>query len=269
MIDLDAILADKTIPTPPDEDIYTGGSAKDFRQIGVDVLRSLINYAGLKRDSRVLEIGSGIGRVALPLSRWLAREGSYLGYEIDPKGVAWCKRHISSTHPNAQFVHIDVRNQYYNASGGLNVDDVEISGGPFDVAIFCSVFTHLEEKDANAYIKKMSQVLRSDGRLWGTWFLMDEESGRACKAGKTSLAFSYTLGGVHYLSNERSTAAVAYDEPLARALLTASGFEVVHASKGLWCERASPGGGYQDLLVARSTRHSATRPNSSVVQKKF
>ena len=65
------------IPEPPKERIYIGGGS--FRTIGCGIVKELIRNAGLSGQSAVLDIGSGIGRTALPLTQWLDADGRYLG----------------------------------------------------------------------------------------------------------------------------------------------------------------------------------------------
>lgn len=108
---LTKIVGDTSLPTPPSEEIYTGGSSDNFRQIGVRILRSLIRY-GLEPDHNVLEIGSGIGRIAIPLTQWLDEDGRYTGVEIVKRGVDWCKQHIFGKYPNFEFIYLDIKNNF-------------------------------------------------------------------------------------------------------------------------------------------------------------
>ena len=64
----------------PDNAAFTGGTREDFVDVGCAVLGDLI-ARGLKPDSRVLEIGSGLGRIAYPMTFFLD-EGEYVGLEI-------------------------------------------------------------------------------------------------------------------------------------------------------------------------------------------
>ena len=65
------------IPEPPKQRIYTGDA--DFRKIGCGIVKALIRNVDLQPHSAVLDIGSGVGRVALPLTMaGLQREGMWV-----------------------------------------------------------------------------------------------------------------------------------------------------------------------------------------------
>src|SRR5881397_313583 len=67
----------------------------------VEALREL---CGLRRDSRILDIGCGCGRVASALARYISSTGSYDGFDVAKEAVEWCQRHISARFPNFDFV---------------------------------------------------------------------------------------------------------------------------------------------------------------------
>ena len=54
------------------------------------MLKQFIDLGGLKPEHRVLDIGSGIGRVAIPLTEYLNEKGSYEGFDVVELGVNWC-----------------------------------------------------------------------------------------------------------------------------------------------------------------------------------
>ena len=62
---IEIILKNKFMPIPDSKRIFTGndGDIEDFRLQGCNMLRSLVTH-GLKPEHKVLDIGSGIGRVA-------------------------------------------------------------------------------------------------------------------------------------------------------------------------------------------------------------
>jgi methylase of polypeptide subunit release factors len=68
---------------------------RDFAAIG----KSLVSYSrsvgGLQPWHRVLDIGCGCGRVAIPLTHFLNGHGSYDGLDIVPAAVDWCNRSIN------------------------------------------------------------------------------------------------------------------------------------------------------------------------------
>lgn len=241
------------IPVPPKERVFIGGSGDsgEFRAIGCAIAKSLIQTTGLKPGHAVLEIGSGIGRVALPLTQWLEPPGRYVGVEIVTQGVAWCNEHITALYANFEFLHADLQNDYYNPGGqGTTIDfRLPVEPGSFDLAVFASVFTHLDATDADAWLRHVALALRPGGRVWGTWFLMDEATIAACREGRSTLGLNYEENGVFWQGPERSPAAVGFAPWKMQEMVERNGFNVEQRDFGNWCERPHAGGGYQDLVV--------------------
>ena len=95
-----------------------------MRQEGIDVLEEWFRwgeewsmllrvYGHVKRDSSILEIGCGLGRVAFPLRYVLSSDGSYDGFEICQHKVAFLESTFHRLYPNFRFVWADVHNTYY------------------------------------------------------------------------------------------------------------------------------------------------------------
>ena len=63
---------------PPRSKNFTG-SVEGFERSGERLVSSLVELDGLERDSRVLDVGSGMGRLAVPLTRFLGPNGSTRG----------------------------------------------------------------------------------------------------------------------------------------------------------------------------------------------
>jgi SAM-dependent methyltransferase len=240
------------IPSPELFSRYHGGSELEFRFVGAQVLCSLIDRAGLRPDHRVVEVGSGIGRIALPLTNWLGPGGSYLGVEIVREGVDWCRENISAHHPNFRFVHLDIYNAHHNSTGKLDVvaawDPVDI--GRFDIAIFSSVFTHLLRAEAAFYLELVRELLDDGGVMYSTWFLVDGHARKAIAEGKALVAFACEVDGLHHLAKGEPTGAVGYDEYLARLLFERAGLKIIDLVRGSWCGHSPPDGQYQDLIIA-------------------
>ena len=97
---------------PPRGMIFIGSG--DFREMGNTLRDQLVELGGLQPRHRVLDVGCGIGRVAVPLTGYLSREGSYEGFDIVRSGIRWCNRRIGSRYPNFRFIHVDLKNDLYN-----------------------------------------------------------------------------------------------------------------------------------------------------------
>lgn len=93
---------------PPKGLIYTGYG--DFIKHGELHLKYLCEFANLKPEHHVLDIGSGIGRSAVALTKFINSRGSFEGFDVIKIGVDWCKRKITSRYPNFKFQYIDLKN---------------------------------------------------------------------------------------------------------------------------------------------------------------
>jgi SAM-dependent methyltransferase len=91
--------------------------------------RQMLVDHGLTPDSRVLDIGCGTGQMAMALEGYLSDRGAYFGTDIGSEAVAFCRR--TYRRPNFAF-----------AVGDMTGVPFPTSAGPFDLAIFFSVFTH-------------------------------------------------------------------------------------------------------------------------------
>ena len=80
---------------------YRTWSPKAFTRAG-EVARTELTIRGLRPEHRVLDIGSGIGNLAISLAGYL--HGGYDGVEIHPEAVAWCQRTITPRHPGFGFI---------------------------------------------------------------------------------------------------------------------------------------------------------------------
>ena len=100
------------LPAPPPELTFCGDG--DFRAIGAEFLGHFVRLADLRPQHRVLDIGCGIGRMAVPLTQYLFDPGSYMGIDIVADGISWCNRTISTRYENFQFRHLDLFHPLYN-----------------------------------------------------------------------------------------------------------------------------------------------------------
>jgi ubiquinone/menaquinone biosynthesis C-methylase UbiE len=71
-----------------------------FEEIGNRFLDHFIKYGKLKRTDAVLDVGCGSGRMALPLTKYLADSARYEGFDIDKNCIQWCQENITTRYPN-------------------------------------------------------------------------------------------------------------------------------------------------------------------------
>src|SRR5262249_42745118 len=98
---------------PPNRLRFVG--AGDFRAVGDEMVKLLTIVGGLQPDDRVLDIGCGVGRVPLPLTRVLT--ATYDGFDVVKSAVRWCERNITPRPPSFRFHHANLYNSFYNRRG--------------------------------------------------------------------------------------------------------------------------------------------------------
>lgn len=160
---------------PPKGMIFIGSG--DFRQQGQHILKLLIDHAGLTPESKVLDIGCGIGRLASALTGFLSPTGSYDGFDIVKKGINWCRKQISSRYPNFTFKHIDLKNDLYNVKTDREAKNFSFPypDESFDCIALTSVFTHMMPEDVDNYLGQIARVMKSGGKCLATFFLINPE----------------------------------------------------------------------------------------------
>jgi len=227
-----------------------GEDYSEFGRIGEEFLGHFVELGGLRPDHRVLDVGCGVGRMAVPLTRYLSAEGSYEGFDVVEKEVAWCRRAIAARHPNFGFRVLDVRNERYNPGGAQPAGAWPYEDGSFDIAIATSVFTHLQPDDAAAYLAEAGRVLRPGGTLFATWFLLDDRTRALIAAGESHYSFAHAAGPAAAEDPQSFEAAVAYDLDWVRECHQAGGLAAGEPHHGYW-SGAEPHLTWQDVLVAR------------------
>lgn len=235
---------------PPESVVFVGPG--DFVATGNEFKGYFVELAGLQRDERVLDVGCGIGRMAVPLTHYLSSEGEYHGFDIVRYGIKWCRRHISSRFPNFHFDHVDVHNKRYNKRGRLRASEVVFPFAEeyFDFVFLTSVFTHMLPSGVERYLSEIERVLRRGGRCLITFFLLNEESRKFISMGRSSQAFQYELDGCMTVDKGNPEAVIAYDEGRIRGMLAERKLDIVDPIRyGEWCGRETALS-YQDILVA-------------------
>jgi SAM-dependent methyltransferase len=225
------------------------GDPSIFESSGAEFLAYAKLLCGLRRDERVLDIGCGCGLMALFLEDYLDRKGSYLGIDVQPGAIGWCRSHIGARSPNFSFEHIDVSNRRYNPRGAAAELRVPVGNGAIDFVVVKSVFTHLLPGDVERYIAEIGRVLAPAGRVLASWYLLPSPGWRPAPNRRGGLTFEYGEGVCRYESERSPETAVAYDEGYVGRLLDEHGLRLRAAVyRGTWSGGAS-GLSAQDLTV--------------------
>lgn len=252
------IQRNRFLPVPPSKDNFAGDG--DFLAIGTEFLGYFVELGGLSEHERVLDIGCGIGRMAVPLTQYLDPErGQYTGIDPASHGIQWCTRNIGSVYPSFRFMHIDIANELYNPDGCINGADIALpfAKKSFDFAIMTSVVTHLPAEEIGPYFREISRLLDTGGRLFLSAFVMDSEGETGCGDLAPRIRFQRSGGGPSWHGDGKAPlAAVAFDDGFIDTALTAAGFEIVLKEFGHWRgQTGSPH--YQDIFVAVKSSRGA------------
>lgn len=246
-----SVATNRFLPQPPGS-LHCVGDG-DFRLIGAEFLGHFVRIGGLRPSDRVLDLGCGVGRMAIPLTQYLdAEQGGYDGVDIVREGIRWCGRRITPAYPRFRFHHLDLANPLYNPRGRETVAATRLpfDDAGFDFAIMTSVLTHLPAEEVAAYAFEIARVLRPGGRCFASLFLMTEAARRNLAQGQSGLAFRADEDGpAFYADPEVPLAAVAYDETALMAIFARAGLHPVGPpAYGRWSGRVE-GPSFQDLCV--------------------
>lgn len=247
---LNSIRRNNFLPIPPQERNFVGDG--DFLAIGCEFLRHFVELGGLKPHHNVLEIGCGIGRMALPLTQFLEPPaGRYTGFDVVPAGIEWCRQNIAAAYANFEFLHLDFRNQLYNPEGRLGDGDTALpfEGGSIDFLFMTSVVTHLDPGYTAFYLREAARVLRPAGRLFVTAFVMDEANRTMVAAKKARPAFHLEGDGPDYIADRaHPMAAVAFDADWFLGTARGYGLQLTRPiAFGHWSGRVAEN--FQDICV--------------------
>jgi SAM-dependent methyltransferase len=225
----------------PSDDVileHAGGMTREQFVAGGDsvVHEALIQAGGLKPTDALLDVGCGCGRIARPLTRYLAPAGRYEGFDIRRSVIDWC-RDAYAGHPNFHFHFADIVSTRYNADSGRPSAEFRFPFGDeeFDFIFLGSVFTHMLPDGVAHYLTEIARVMRPGGKCLATFFLLDEVSSRNNAAGVTDPRFVQELASGCWVQVPHiPEAAVAYPDRLMRELYARSGLAITLIGRGQW-----------------------------------
>ena len=246
----DTVLGRRDRLTPPRRYLDFVGDS-DFRATGQEFLNHFQDLANLKPSDRVLDVGCGIGRMARVLAGELMPPGHYDGFDIVPEAIDWCASHYQNLPVPFTFRHADLFNSRYNPGGTNRAADFTFPypDESFDLVIATSVFTHLLADGTDNYLANIRRVLAPGGRLFATWFVLDNDGPLPVGA-----AFDFEHpqpdGAGAVADPAVPEAAVAYRESWLRERLARHGLRLRGSLQyGRW-RGTDSGLSFQDILVA-------------------
>jgi SAM-dependent methyltransferase len=238
---------------------WVGGS--DPETIGDASYRTLKKYIELNDNSKLLDFGCGIGRVALSVIKHTPNISCIIGLDIVPQFVDFCRENISTAFPQARFQRVKGRNDHYDkyiaAAPVKSVHEDEALStlsASFTGAYAFSVFTHVDIGDFGSLLQSLLDYLKPGGELLFTAFLLTPFSRNAIDAKTASIAFGdcgYESNGRIFIGNRRDRLAfVAYDLSSVEQVAYEAGLTITHVDYGSWTG-ASFSSSLQDVIVCR------------------
>jgi SAM-dependent methyltransferase len=230
----------------------------EFVAVGEELTDLLRRHGKLRRSDRVLDLGCGLGRLAIPLQRVLTR-GSYEGLDIVEGIIEWNRVNVSGVSPHFGFHHLDVASSTYNPGEGRPAEEVTFPfpDGEFSFAFAFSLFSHLDPAGTCRYLAELARVLRPGGRAVLTFLLLDEEARRRAAESLTDISLPHAWEHGLLASIEEPEAAVAYDAEWILERIAEVGLSLTSPIRwGQWSGRPS-GLSYQDVLLLRRPRRAS------------
>jgi ubiquinone/menaquinone biosynthesis C-methylase UbiE len=235
---------------PPKGMIFTGSG--DFVKSGQDLVNLCIQHAQLKPNHQVLDVGCGIGRLAVALSPYLNSHGAYYGFDVVQDGINWCTKNISPKHPNFHFKFTPLRNDLYNLSTEERAENFTFPypNNQFDLVVLTSVFTHMQPPEVQHYLKEIKRVLKPGGKCLATFFVIDEQTHQTIKTRTDVMQFNYEYEEYFLHDNKVKDANIAFKQQALQNMAQQAQLNITTSNPGWW--RGTPktnSSNYQDVII--------------------
>jgi SAM-dependent methyltransferase len=184
-------------------------------------------------DSRIVEIGSGVGATAVALRGFhYAGErfrGIYHGFDVDREMVQWCQTNFPPD--RFKFTLLDMHSTIYNPSGSIATKPrLSCEDNSVDLIYSFSLFTHHLEQDIHHYLSESSRVLKTGGAMSMSFFCVDDLEQMQLLGGRWT--FRHRLGNAYVESRSFPESAVAYGKEWMLEVARSYGFSDIRIIPG-------------------------------------
>jgi len=173
-------------------------------------------------DSTIVDIGCGCGKFAYHFRDYEFNgsrfSGKYIGIDIDPEPLAWCRNHFDSE--RFEFHLSSHASKVYAGTGAGEAYTLPIGSGTVNFVFSSSLFTHLLEPELVNYMAESHRVLAPGGIMAMNCFLMDYPP--PTFGGRHT--FAHKMGNAFVESVRLPEAAVAFESKFLLDLADKVGF---------------------------------------------
>lgn len=253
-IDTFEILTNKRNKNVPKKgDIFIGSG--DFIGQGLHQVQLLTEFSNLKKNSKILDVGSGIGRTAVALKSFLSAEGTYDGFDVVEKGVVWCQNNISKNYTNFSFKYVPLNNDLYSLTNERAADfTFPYENDSFDTVFLFSVFTHMQLPEVQNYLNEIQRVLKVGGECLATFFIYNEKEEMIIADKNYKFPFPYKKQGFRLMNEKVPSANIAFSEEKLHEMAKVSNLSIVKTVNGTWKNTPENQSlrDYQDVIVFKN-----------------
>lgn len=234
----------------------------EFRQAACEKeLPFLVEKAGLRPDSTVLDYGCGLGRFANAASDYLT-SGRYVGYEPNQEALRFLRAAYASR-PNFRFFGEELRrSEDYvglqlgrESSEGVAADEVELKeleGVDANVQYSSSVFTHMWIPAIENVLRALRKAIAPGGISVNSWLIVDAVAEEGMRNGIADRTLPHEVKGARTYSLTNPLVCTAYTPDQVRDMYRRNGHEMVEICWGAWSGRRQHNGAHiQDLVISR------------------
>jgi ubiquinone/menaquinone biosynthesis C-methylase UbiE len=248
---------------PPIDRMRAGKDIRNYVIAGKRMREVLEKYAGLTPDSKVLDVGCGDGRLANNLSRYM-KHGSYDGFDVQFKFIEFLQKAYCNKQ-NITFKHADLWHSYYNPKGVHKPEEYVFpyNNKQFDVLFLNSIFSHFLPDTIFHYLREIARVLKLNGRVVFTCFIVNEEAKHYDTLGisaphllkRHKHILNNNFGNYWTRDDDIREMVVGIEEAWLKKACSDADLNILEIVPGYWCGRPKVEDiGCQDIVVATTIK---------------
>jgi ubiquinone/menaquinone biosynthesis C-methylase UbiE len=160
---------------PPKYLRYCGSNFHDnahYLNSAMNESNRVISTLNADKNSNILDVGCGVGRLAIGLQQTLPTIKYYQGIDVSISAINWCLKYLKPEFPNFNFLRINMQNDLYNKNGAnITTNRLPFADKTFDIIYLYSVFSHMRSYDIKFYLTEFNRIIKFDGKIFLTAFL--------------------------------------------------------------------------------------------------